>query len=184
MTKLAEEFGKTGAFQHGVFSMLSDLLMTTLTLSLCLLALVTTTQAIDVIHGGSKVNSLPEEVTLLMNHRISFSSNISQTQASLASLTAPIADKFKLNFSAFAREAGETKEVEKDRLGSRYIKVETLGEPLEPAPRSVVEGEVWALLAGSIKAAFPKKDGKERIVSPAFAFSRVFSFVKERILLI
>ncbi|CDZ98291.1 carboxypeptidase s [Phaffia rhodozyma] len=147
LTHLANEFGKTSPFNH---------------------ALVTTTQAIDVIHGGSKVNSLPEEVTLLMNHRVSFDSNLTSVQKSIASLIKPIASHYGLAFSAFAEDI--TKSIGSDVqsvLGSKYIKVETLGVPLEPAPRSVVDGEVWGLLAGSIKAAFPKKDGGERIVSPS-----------------
>lgn len=52
LTTLANLFASTGDSQH---------------------ALVSTTQAIDVIAGGSKVNSLPEEVVVKMNHRIQFS---------------------------------------------------------------------------------------------------------------
>jgi len=96
----------------------------------------------------SPVNSLPEEVTLLMNHRIQFSSNVSATQEHLTKSIAPIAKKFGLQLSAFAKEAGtEADEV----LGGKYVKIETFGLPLEPAPRSSLSGGVWDLFSGTIK---------------------------------
>ena len=51
-------------------------------------------------------------------------------------------------------------------LGGRYLKVETLGLPLEPAPRTPSTGDVWNLFAGTVKAAFPGPNGEERTVAP------------------
>ncbi len=36
-------------------------------------------------------------------------------------------------------------------LGGRYVKVEMMGLPLEPAPRTPAEGQVWDLFAGTVK---------------------------------
>lgn len=99
-----------------------------------------------------------------MNHRIAFSSNISATQQHLTDAIAPVAKKFDLKLAAFTKEAGI--DADDEVLGGRYIKVETFGLPLEPAPRSPLEGGVWDLFSGSIKHAFPTADGRDRIVSP------------------
>ncbi|KAI5476036.1 Gly-Xaa carboxypeptidase [Pseudohyphozyma bogoriensis] len=140
LAKLADLYAATGAPQH---------------------AQVSTTQAIDVIAGGSKINSLPEEVVVKMNHRIQFSSNISYTQQHLADTIKPVADHFKLKLAAFT---GETPE----ELGECYVSIELLGLPLEPAPNAKLSGGVWDLFAGSIKEAFPTKSGKKNIVVSPF----------------
>lgn len=148
--ELAEGFAESGKFQK---------------------ALVTTTQAIDVIHGGKsfflransnqpiktdrnrfgkpktgqKVNALPEFVTLLLNHRIAFSKSIPIVQSHLESLIAPLSENLNLTLFGFS----DTTPVEE--RGDFWIKFETFGEPLEVAPRSPTTGGVWELFAGTIR---------------------------------
>ncbi|WVQ71850.1 hypothetical protein IAR50_001392 [Cryptococcus sp. DSM 104548] len=95
-----------------------------------------TTTAVDVIHGGLKVNALPELVTALINFQ----------------------------HNGLALSAFDGRPVEE--LEGRYLKVDVLGLALEPAPRTPSEGGVWELFAGTVKAALPGPDGQERIVSP------------------
>lgn len=112
----------------------------------------------DVINGGVKVNALPEVVTALVNFRIDFDESIASTQEHVSHLLHEIAKDFDMNFSSF--------ESNNATLGGRYLKVETLGLPLEPAPRTPSSGDVWDLFAGTVKAAFPGPDGQERTVTP------------------
>lgn len=104
-----------------------------------------TTTAFDVIHGGVKVNALPELVTGLVNFRIDFAESVASTQQHVARILEKVAQKNDLNFSAFEGKDGDLD------LGGRYVKVELLGVPLEPAPRTPSSGGVWELFAGTVK---------------------------------
>lgn len=108
-------------------------------------ALVGTTTAVDVINGGVKVNALPELVTALVNFRIDFAESIKSTQDHITRILEHVAKENNLALSAFDGKDGD-----KDLKG-RYVKVEILGEALEPAPRTPTEGGVWELFAGTVK---------------------------------
>lgn len=120
---------------------------------------VGTTTAVDVINGGVKVNALPEYVTILVNFRIDFAESVLSTQQHVTRLLEPLASSHNLNFASFA--------LSNATLGDRFIKVEQLGEALEPAPRTPSTGGVWDLFAGTVKATFPGPNGTERIVTPS-----------------
>ncbi|ORY29955.1 carboxypeptidase s precursor [Naematelia encephala] len=123
-------------------------------------ATLSTTTAVDVVGGGVKVNALPELVTSLVNFRIDFDESVKSTQDHVAGILEAVAKKNGLNFEAF------TGSDEVDQLDGKYVKVELLGLPLEPAPRTPTSGGVWDLFAGTVKAVIPGPDGTERIVTP------------------
>lgn len=98
----------------------------------------------DIVHGGVKVNALPELVNAAVNFRIDFSESVHSTQEHVRKILQKVAKKNGLAFSAFeGKKVGE--------LGGRYVKVEMMGLPLEPAPRTPSTGEVWDLFAGTVK---------------------------------
>lgn len=101
-----------------------------------------TTTAVDVINGGVKVNALPEVVTSLVNFRIDFDESIAFAQEHVEGILEKVAKKHDLEFIGFGS---------KGKGGGRFIKVEQLGEALEPAPRTPSEGPVWELFAGTVK---------------------------------
>jgi Gly-Xaa carboxypeptidase len=101
-----------------------------------------TTTAVDVINGGVKVNALPEVVTSLVNFRIDFDESIASAQKHVEGILEKVAKKQNLEFIGFG--SVESK-------GGRYVKVDQLGEALEPAPRTPSEGPVWELFAGTVK---------------------------------
>lgn len=101
-----------------------------------------TTTAVDVINGGVKVNALPEVVTSLVNFRIDFDESIAFAQEHVEHILAKVAKKHGLEFVGFGS---------KGKQEGRFIKVELLGEALEPAPRTPSEGPVWELFAGTVK---------------------------------
>ncbi len=107
--------------------------------------MVSTTTAFDVINGGVKVNALPELVTGLVNFRIDFAESVQSTQDHVTGILEKVADRNGLAFSAFDGKDGD------EDLGGRYVKVEVLGLPLEPAPRTPTSGGVWELFAGTVK---------------------------------
>ncbi|KAL1411027.1 hypothetical protein Q8F55_001974 [Vanrija albida] len=121
-------------------------------------AQIGTTIAVDVINGGVKVNALPELVTAQVNFRIDFDESVSSTQEHVARLVERIAKKHDLKFEAWGDNNAT--------IGSHYVKLKTLGIPLEPAPRTPSSGGVWELFAGTVKASLPAADGSELVVAP------------------
>ncbi|KAJ7927582.1 hypothetical protein B0H13DRAFT_1598716 [Mycena leptocephala] len=55
-----------------------------------------TTQAVDIIHGGVKVNALPEQATAVVNHRISVDSSVKEIHQRYIKLLTPVAKRFNL----------------------------------------------------------------------------------------
>lgn len=104
--------------------------------------MISTTQAVDVISGGVKVNALPELVTALVNYRIDFSESINSTQKHVERVLRKEAKKMGLDFYGFGQDKGKS---------GKYVAVEIFGPALEPAPRSPMEGEAWELFAGTVR---------------------------------
>jgi Gly-Xaa carboxypeptidase len=104
-----------------------------------------TTTAVDVINGGVKVNALPEVVTSLVNFRIDFDETVAFAQRHVEGILASVAKKRGLDFIGFGGSS-------KDKDIGHFIKVELVGEALEPAPRTPSEGPVWELFAGTVKS--------------------------------
>jgi Gly-Xaa carboxypeptidase len=119
-------------------------------------ALVGTTIAVDVVHGGVKVNALPELVTAAVNFRIDFSESVGSTQAHVAKILEKVAKKHDLKFSAWKNAT----------QGTHFVNVQTMGLPLEPSPATPSSGGVWDLFAGTVRAVMPSGDKHERIVTP------------------
>lgn len=101
-----------------------------------------TTTAVDVINGGVKINALPEVVTSLVNFRIDFDESVAFAQEHVEQLLAKVAKKHDLPFAGFVAGRNAT---------GNGIRVELVGEPLEPAPRTPATGPVWELFAGTVK---------------------------------
>ncbi len=82
-------------------------------------AMVTTTQAVDIISGGVKVNALvrytdqvrpvthtvqPEVVTAVVNHRINIISSVVEVQERFIDTLSPIVSKMNLSMTAFGKD--------------------------------------------------------------------------------
>lgn len=105
-------------------------------------AMIGTTQAVDVITGGVKVNALPELVTALVNYRIDFSESINSTQHHVEKVLRKEAKKMDMDFFGFGQDKGKS---------GRYVNVDIFGPALEPAPRTPMEGPAWELFAGTVR---------------------------------
>ncbi|KAM0321917.1 hypothetical protein ACHAQA_009814 [Verticillium albo-atrum] len=120
--------------------------------------LFTTTQAVDVVHGGSKVNALPERTSIKINHRINVGESSDVVKAKLTRLAKRVADKYGLAVHAFDGDA--------ETPSSLTLTVAT--GLLEPAPVTPTELEQngkstpWAVLSGTTRALY----GDEVLVSP------------------
>ncbi|ORY25047.1 hypothetical protein BCR39DRAFT_566413 [Naematelia encephala] len=124
-------------------------------------ALVTTTQAVDVISGGAKVNALPEVVEVLMNHRIALHNDVATVKEHLRKVLEPVAKLHNLTIAAFEAEGNHAHEI-----GQRYVQLQSYGASVDPVTRSVVAGPVWEMFSGTIRHVHPGINGRDTVVSP------------------
>ncbi|CAD6573047.1 MAG: hypothetical protein TREMPRED_000714 [Tremellales sp. Tagirdzhanova-0007] len=132
-------------------------------------AMVSTTQAVDIINGGVKVNALPEVVTAIVNHRISVASSVIELQEHLIDILSPMAVKMNLSMSAFGEEVklrGCKAHMTEAKAG-KIILSEAFNSSLNPAPVSphTIASPAWRLLSGTVKGVHAtRSDAKNDIV--------------------
>ncbi|EGN96606.1 hypothetical protein SERLA73DRAFT_75491 [Serpula lacrymans var. lacrymans S7.3] len=110
-------------------------------------AMFGTTQAVDVIEGGVKVNALPERTSAIVNHRIAEHSSVAELQEHLVDVLSPTVRKFNMTLNAFGHIAIR---------GNEKAGVVTLSDAfntaLDPSPVTPLEYGPYSLLSGTIKA--------------------------------
>ncbi|OBA22630.1 carboxypeptidase S [Metschnikowia bicuspidata var. bicuspidata NRRL YB-4993] len=110
--------------------------------------LIKTSQAADVIHGGEKANALPEDVALVVNHRVAIGTTVAEVQDHFVSRVVSLAKKYGMDVEAFGKPVFKTKEP----AGS--FSVSTFGTDLEYAPVTPSKGKVWEYLASTTRHVF------------------------------
>ncbi|KAK3353785.1 hypothetical protein B0T25DRAFT_545363 [Lasiosphaeria hispida] len=116
--------------------------------------LMQTSQAVDVISGGAKINALPERVTVTVNHRINIGETPQVVYDRLAALTGAIAVKHNLTLHAFDGE----EEASSIILAASPNTLEVA--PVTPAD-AAVDGP-FRVLAGTTRALY----GEDVVVTP------------------
>ncbi|KIJ65717.1 hypothetical protein HYDPIDRAFT_39633 [Hydnomerulius pinastri MD-312] len=126
-------------------------------------AMLGTTQAVDLIEGGVKVNALPERASAVVNHRIAEHSSVGELQQHLIGVLSPIASKYDLTLDAFGRVVISGK-------AGKITLTDAYGTSLEPSPITPTEQGPWSILAGTIKAVFessPQYHTSNVVVAPS-----------------
>ncbi|TIB95373.1 carboxypeptidase S [Wallemia mellicola] len=119
--------------------------------------LIQTSQAVDLIQGGVKVNALPELATAVVNQRIDVAGSVNEMKNHITELLKPyVENELNLNWIGFDNKSAPNDE------SNGSVKVETFGSPLDPAPNTPTSGKIWDTLVGTLKNVF----GDELIVSP------------------
>jgi Gly-Xaa carboxypeptidase len=120
--------------------------------------LLQTSQAVDLISGGVKINALPEKVHAVVNHRIAVESTIKDIRTHLSTLVQDkILCKHDLSLDAWGSISGNT-----SSSASGQIFLEDFDEPLEPSPVSPYTTDAYKVFSGTIKQVF----GEDIIVAP------------------
>ncbi|KAI5832984.1 carboxypeptidase S [Schizophyllum commune Tattone D] len=117
-------------------------------------SIITTTQAADMINGGVKSNALPEEAWAIVNHRISITSSVAETQAHDTATVKALAEQFNLTFEAFGNLISDP---DAPSSSGKLILEAAFGHSLNPAPRTPLYGEdagPYRFLHGTIKATY------------------------------
>ncbi|KAK8166695.1 vacuolar carboxypeptidase [Phyllosticta citrichinensis] len=122
-----------------------------------------TSQAVDIIRGGEKVNALPESVTALVNYRIASHDSVDKVKDNAAKLLRPIAHKHHLSLDAFGFSDAPS---EKRGAGSVTINT-TLYMPPAPISPTSLDNPVWNLFSGTIRQVFEDvPEYKDKTVVP------------------
>ena len=109
-----------------------------------------TSQAVDVIQGGVKVNALPERTVVTVNHRINIGSKPEDVWNHVKRLVAPIAKKHGLALHAFnsTEEAPNAITLSASKTTLRVAPI-TPTEVDGQTPYSILSGTIRALYGGN-----------------------------------
>ena len=109
--------------------------------------LASTSQAVDIVYGGVKINALPEKVTVKINHRVSYESSLEEVKTKILNLASQIAKEKVLDLEAY----GETFIDNGAAKGKFEISSDS---ELRTAPLTSIDSPSWHLLGGTIKNVF------------------------------
>ncbi|GAB7364154.1 hypothetical protein MBLNU230_g4705t1 [Neophaeotheca triangularis] len=116
--------------------------------------LMQTSQAVDVITGGVKVNALPERTEVIVNHRINIGETPQTVWDRLSNVVEPIAKKHNLSLHAFPEKAKES---------PQSVLLTATSPPLDVAPVTPTgEGSVYSLLSRVTRSLY----GEAIVVAP------------------
>ncbi|KAJ3731848.1 carboxypeptidase S [Lentinula guzmanii] len=126
-------------------------------------ALVGTTQAIDLIQGGVKSNALPEQAYAVVNHRISTRSTVSEVIKHDTDMLKSLASEFNLTFISFGETISDVHAP--SAYGSLVLSdAFMINNSLAPAPITPTFGHrarPYELLSGTIQATYNSHRGLE-----------------------
>ncbi|KAA1468984.1 carboxypeptidase S [Dentipellis sp. KUC8613] len=130
-------------------------------------AILATTQAVDLIGGGVKVNALPESAWAVVDHRIADWSSVESLQERYSDVLSSVVADYNLTFDAFGKSMSDVT----DAAGHVRIS-DAYGTALNPAPVTPTgESEPWKFLSGTILSTLGtslRKElaGKRAVVAP------------------
>ncbi|ANB12614.1 Cps1p [Sugiyamaella lignohabitans] len=114
---------------------------------------IRTSQAADVINGGIKINALPEQVSVDLNHRIAIESSVDFVKENIVSKITALAKRFEFNVKAFGENI-------LDNANSKGLFEVTSLSELSPAPVTPISNNpTWDLLGGTVRQVFEDVNG-------------------------
>ncbi|CAK7236755.1 hypothetical protein SBRCBS47491_009743 [Sporothrix bragantina] len=115
--------------------------------------LLQTSQAVDIVAGGVKVNAMPERAKVVINHRVNIGETTQVVYDRLTRIAGGVASKYNLTLHAFDGQEDANSIILVAPHGSE-------SSPISPADGTGVNP--FSVLAGSIRAIY----GEETIVTP------------------
>ncbi|KSA03541.1 uncharacterized protein AC631_00680 [Debaryomyces fabryi] len=105
--------------------------------------LVTTSQAVDMVQGGTKSNALPEYASVLVNHRIAVEESVEMVTDKVLGQVKNVAERFDLGIVFNGEEI-------RKRTPNGYFNYSLVGL-LEPAPITPINDKIWNTFGGSLR---------------------------------
>lgn len=113
--------------------------------------LMQTSQAVDIISGGIKVNALPEQIKVTINHRIAPHESIEFVNNHMENILVPLAKDFGIKII----EAGSGDDASNiTTMGDTGTLTFHYPQSLVVAPISPTKGYVWELFSGTLRHVF------------------------------
>ncbi|GAA5865590.1 hypothetical protein JCM3774_002060 [Rhodotorula dairenensis] len=107
-----------------------------------------TTQAVDLIHGGIKLNALPESAQASINYRIEYTSSVNATIEYTSAIIEPIIQQLGLTYDKLGSNA---------HVQQNVVRLSVIDHSAyEPAPVTPTEGPTWDLMVGTTKHVWPE----------------------------
>ncbi|TID29888.1 hypothetical protein CANINC_001527 [Pichia inconspicua] len=106
---------------------------------------VRTSQAIDMIDGGDKANSLPREVSAVINHRISYGNSMETLWEKFTKHAKNAVEKYDIGLIVDGKEIAP-------KTDNGVMEVSKFVEELVPAPTTSYTDDLWFEFTGLIKA--------------------------------
>lgn len=110
--------------------------------------LIQTSQAVDLVRGGEKANALPEDVHMVVNHRIAIGKTVDSVKTRFASRVKKIGEKHDIDVVAYGER------IYKAKTSYGHFNVDLFADTLEYAPVSPSNDTVWEYLARTTRHVF------------------------------
>ncbi|KOS21067.1 putative carboxypeptidase [Escovopsis weberi] len=132
---------------------------------------VQTSQAVDYISGGQKINAMPEKVLLGVNYRVSHHDSVFQVQHNVVEHARAVARKYGLSVRAYEGDddyarwaaghaaAGEEAQNSRPDIDYRGTLIFTTQQRSERVPVTPTSGPVWDIVTGTIRHTFASDNG-------------------------
>ncbi|KAH7150372.1 hypothetical protein B0J13DRAFT_440243 [Dactylonectria estremocensis] len=136
--------------------------------------MVQTSQAIDTISGGQKINAMPEVVSLGVNYRVAPQNSIAEVQHNVVKYVDATVQKYNLSVKAFEGDeryaayvaslgrdtSAAAADIASDDVDYRGTLVLHSDEGSESTAVSPTSGPIWDVFSGTIQHAFAFEGGK------------------------
>ncbi|KAK4691126.1 Gly-Xaa carboxypeptidase, partial [Lecanoromycetidae sp. Uapishka_2] len=126
-----------------------------------------TSQAVDIIRGGDKVNALPETVSATVNYRIAPHDSLEVVKSNIEKYLEPIALRHNITVSPFdnATTAQSTLEHRSSALSAGALYLDSSNDlPPSPITPTDLSNPIWATFSATIRQVFestPTLEGKK-----------------------
>ncbi|KND88095.1 Carboxypeptidase S [Tolypocladium ophioglossoides CBS 100239] len=129
--------------------------------------LMQTSQAVDVIAGGIKVNALPETVRVMINYRVALHESVAYVNQRIGDALDPIARKHDLDLRGFAAPDSNSAGGNTTARRGGVLTIKSM-QTLDPAPLSPTDDSgVWAVFSGTVRHVFETAEsGRGKTVVP------------------
>lgn len=132
--------------------------------------MIQTSQSVDLIEGGQKINAMPEHVVLGVNYRVAPQNSIPEVQHNLVKTIQSVVDKFDLKVEAFegdkeyqvyaSAHASNSPVTPSERIDYNGTLTLRASEKFEVTPTAPTDSEAWSTFAGTIRHVFEFENGE------------------------
>ncbi|KAF3395174.1 hypothetical protein DPV78_009156 [Talaromyces pinophilus] len=125
---------------------------------------IQTSQAVDIVQGGSKINALPETVTLGVNYRIALQDSIEIVERNIAEYIKPVVVKHNLTVVSFdgtvADNSGDIREDMNTNNNIKAVLHLREGESTPRTPISSTTNDIWNRFSATVQYVFSRYASK------------------------